>query len=536
MPNLQTNVANTNSLHSSSLLPGPNESLINSQRQFIMNVSLVSCGILVLAVILSVVKFISSADTASLWTCLILIAIIVMYGSAWLLARKGRVKLGGGVLLLSMLTVSSESIVFGNLSVISLLAFLSVSMGGLIILGTKAAYILTAWGSGMLILAVLTGRFRAFTSNANDPANPGTTDLVFLIIVMFIVIWLASYLAKSFNHANARLTRQASKLQIALADIEEKRMLGEDVSRQVFSLTAELNAIANQQASGSQQQATALTQVTVFLQEMTVTAQNIANNTNLLSQAAHQIKEVSHRVKTTTKEVSRVGESGLIAVEETIKGNQKVNSLYAELQRIVSELGQQQTQIKEVTTTIRSISDETHLLSLNAAIEAAGAGEYGERFAVVAGEVKVLADRSVRASQQINEILDQVAQGIQNAATTAASGHQEIQSALTTAQQSSLVLHELMGAIHQTGSEIEQIGTATVVMSVQSEEISLATNQQYGASTQALETLQSIGTIASQNASGSVEVTRTTHKLENLSHNLLKTLAPDKISSNLAAS
>jgi len=500
------------------------EDLINHHRHFILNVATVSVGLMLLGIIFDLSNLSANPTTTDIWSILILIIFTFVQSIAWFLTKKGQGSLGGRVLVLGMLGMNTQGILFSNLSMISILSFLLIAVGSLIILGARAAYALAAYGSAMLILAINLNRFQPFTNSATALAKPALSDLLFLIIVMFVIVWLANYLAKSFNQANERLNHHASKLGIALLDIEEKRALGEDVSRQVFSLTAELYAIASQQASGSQQQVSALTQVTAFFQEMTATAQAIAHKTDLLSQAAHEIKTVAKRVKSATEEVSRVGESGAIAVEETVKANQGVYNVYTDLQEVMSVLSQQQSQIKAVVSTIRAISDETHLLSLNAAIEAAGAGEHGERFGVVAGVVKALADRSVRASRQVNEILGQVEQRIQQATNAAENGHQEIQTALETAQQSGQVLRELVVAIYQTADEIEQIDQATAVMSEQSKEISLATNQQYAASNQALETLQSIGYVASQNATGSVEVIKSTRNLEELSHNLLSTL------------
>lgn len=526
MPTIQTepttNDAHTS--HDSYSQSALSENMALRHRQFVMNVSLVSALLVLTGAASSLYYVITNSSSANPLSLTILTLTAIAFGSSWYLARKNQVRVAGALMLAAMLIVSSQSILTGTLTFISVLSFLSVAMGGLIILGPPAAYGFTALGGIIFILAAATNRFKPFSTTPIEQVQLGVADVLYPIVVMFVIVWLASYLSKSFNQVNSQLNRQASKLQEALAEIEKKRAVGEDVSRQVFSLTAELNAIASQQSSGSQQQATALTQITAFLEEMTATAQNIASKTDLLSQAAHEIRDVTQRVKAASEGVTRVGENGAVAVEETISGNQRVNKLYTELEEILSDLGQRQTQIKEVVSTIRSISDETHLLSLNAAIEAAGAGEQGQRFAVVAGEVKALADRAVRASRQVNDILGQVEQRIQLAATTAESGHKEIQNALEAAQQSGDVLRELVVAIYQTGDEVEQIGQSTIVMSEQSKEISFATKQQYNASTQALETLQSIGSVASQNASGSAEVTRSTRNLEELSHNLVATL------------
>jgi methyl-accepting chemotaxis protein len=390
--------------------------------------------------------------------------------------------------------------------------------------GSLPAYLAVAWGSIIAAVLTATNQLVMGSGDVATQSKMNFNDLTLVLLTMFLCVWLANYISSSLKRSNDRLNQQAIQLQKALEEIGKKRIVSERVSRRVFSVTTELNATANQQASGSQQQASALSQVTAFLQEMTSTAQAIANKTDQLSLAAAGIKQSALRVKTTGSEVIEAGENGAVMVENTLNDNQRVSDLYAELRIILADLEQRQSQIKQVVSTIRNISDQTHLLALNASIEAAGAGEYGARFRVVAGEVKALADNAVMASRQINEILGHVEEHIQKAAGAAENGHQAMQDALTTAHQSGEVLRQLVVSIYQNSGEIEQIEQAVRQMSDQVREINFATNQQYNASNQALEALHGVGTVASQNASGSLEVIKSTHYLEELSHDLLSVL------------
>jgi methyl-accepting chemotaxis protein len=201
-----------------------------------------------------------------------------------------------------------------------------------------------------------------------------------------------------------------------------------------------------------------------------------------------------------------------------------LNEVYGELNADLVSLGEQQGQIKEVANTIRGISEETRLLALNALIEAAGAGEYGERFGVVAGEVKSLADKAGRASQEINLILKGVEERIGRVLKVSERGQAQMQAVLELALGSGDVIRELVVNIFESSAEMEQVEQDIINMDSYTLEIQMATNQQYNASQQALETLQSIGTIAAQNASSSGEVTNSTQNLERLSHDLLSVL------------
>jgi len=219
-----------------------------------------------------------------------------------------------------------------------------------------------------------------------------------------------------------------------------------------------------------------------------------------------------------------LGESSAQAVYLTTQHNQQVNGFYDELRKKLGELEKSQAELKKVVRLIRELGDQTHLLSINAALEAAGAGEYGERFGVVAKEVRGLSDRSIQASYEVSKILGYVEDCIEGAATMAESGYQEMQIALAAAKGSGTIMNQLVVIIEQNNQEMENIEMAAVLMKEQAVEISQATNQQYSASMQGVEKLQLIGTIASQSSSGAVQVTSSTRTLEELARRLHLTL------------
>lgn len=143
---------------------------------------------------------------------------------------------------------------------------------------------------------------------------------------------------------------------------------------------------------------------------------------------------------------------------------------------------------------------------------------------MVAQEVKALADHSIQASQEVTRILGYVENRIEQAFQTAESGYQETQAALAVAQGSGLIMRQLLTVIEQNNLEMERIEKAAGLMNTQTSEISLATNQQYTASVLGVEKLQLIGTIATQAASGSSQVSSSTRNLEDLAKHLLGAL------------
>ncbi len=497
---------------------------LTDRRRFVTNISLLMIGLNLITLPVIFIYLVITNDLSNLITLSLSTVAMITYFISWRTARANRVNLAAWIVQ-SMLTLNISLLFIFIMPGLNVwFVFFLVEIVALIILGPKTAYLITAWSSGLALYNSFTERFTVSgtITPISTPISPYIA--VFMVMIMVVVVWLAAYLANHLKQSNAHLNQQAARLEAALLDIQQKRVVGEEVSRQVFSLTAELNATANQQASGSQQQASALSEMTAFIKEMTQTAQAISAKTDQLSWAAELSTEAIGRVKSRARGMTEASENGAVAVAQTISSAQQVNEQYNGLQGLLADLSERQGEIRKVVSTIKGISNETHLLALNAAIEAAGAGEYGERFRIVAEEVKALASRAMRASREVNEILSKVEEGIEKAVRASETGQQEIIAALAIAKESGDLLHELGVNIYENVEEVQLIEESNQAMNGQSREINFATKQQYSASNQALETLQNIGSVAMQSANGSTEVTRSTHHLEELSQTLLTAL------------
>ncbi|NWJ97238.1 MAG: hypothetical protein HXX20_15750 [Chloroflexi bacterium] len=494
------------------------------RRRFVLNISLLLIGLVIISSPFTFSPLTQNISISNLLVDLVMILIVVICVASWFIAKAGKIDLGAGLLISSIMIANTMFFLFIYHDLLSVISYPMIAIIALIILGVKAAYTTMALSSIITILASATGNFFITDRNNLLSIKIELEFTLMIVLIMTVTVWLAAYLASNLSHANTLVNRQAEKIGAALADIEKKRAVGEDVSHRVFSLTTELNATANQQMTGSKQQASALAQVTSFVQEMTNTAQMIASKTNELSQQALQIKESTTRVKSIANEVNKTSKNGVQAVDRTLNSNQQVSERYTTLKEILNDMEEQQDRIKEVVLIIKEISAETHMLALNASIEASGAGEHGERFSVVAREVKTLADRSNRASREVGQILGQIESQIKQAVSAAEISHQEIRKALEAAQDSGLVMNTLLVGIQWNTEEVSQIEQVIGSISTQVGEINYATSQQYQASNQTLETLQDIGIVAAQNASGSLEITKSAEFLEKLSQGLLETL------------
>lgn len=489
-------------------------------RQFLMNTALIAGG---LVFIFGVIYLSGTGIRPGI--VLAIPVLLIVCGSVWYFARVGKSILGSRIFLATFLFFTSLALLTAAPIILLASVFLICAVFALLFEGSLVAWAILGF-SGLLLLATsATGNlYFSLSTTGQSAGRVEIPSAILIILILAFVLWIASYISGSLKRSAAKVGEQATALQKSLGEIEQKRALGEDVSRQVFSLITELNAIAAQQSSGSRVQAVGITQMTSFLGELAATAQSIASQTRSLSKLAQNIKQSTLKVRETSKSVGEAGENGAVAVENTLNGSQRLNEVYRELKEDLAGLERQQVQIKEVADTIKEISEETRLLALNALIEAAGAGEYGERFGVVAGEVKTLADKAGHASQEIGLILNGVEERIQKVLKVSERGQSQMQEVLQLAEVSGDVIRELVFNLYEGNIEMEEVERDVISMGNYTLEIQTATDQQSNAAQLALETLQSIGTIASQNASSSGEVTNSTQDLERLSHHLLSVL------------
>ncbi|MGL5121646.1 MAG: methyl-accepting chemotaxis protein [Plesiomonas shigelloides] len=244
--------------------------------------------------------------------------------------------------------------------------------------------------------------------------------------------------------------------QVAFAIRDMKEGLGHlvnEISSSVSQLSTaveEVSAIAEQSSHGMQQQQSEVSQLATAMNEMQSTVQEVSRNTTDAASAAHQ--------------ASNASDSGSKVVQDAIGSIERVASEIEHSGQVVQQLEQDSASISVVLDVIRNIADQTNLLALNAAIEAARAGEQGRGFAVVADEVRTLAQRTQDSTAEINKIIEVLQ-------SRAAEAGQAMQ---ISRQQ----MHTSVEQARNAGATIAQINHAVVRISDMNTQIASATEQQ----------------------------------------------------------
>jgi methyl-accepting chemotaxis protein len=218
------------------------------------------------------------------------------------------------------------------------------------------------------------------------------------------------------------------------------------------SITILAGAVTNLNASTGEQGQTLSRQATA-LQETQVTAQEIKQTSLVAAQKADAVLQVAERA-------DAISQSGEAAIEQTLKGMTDLRQRVEEISQKIVELSERTLQIGSITQTVKDLADQSNMLALNAAIEAVRSGEHGKGFAVVAREIRTLADQSIKATDRVREILDDISTAIRSAVVSSEKGAARMEAGLAQVRTSGENLKELSNIVKDNSSAVRQIAAA----------------------------------------------------------------------------
>jgi methyl-accepting chemotaxis protein len=264
-----------------------------------------------------------------------------------------------------------------------------------------------------------------------------------------------------------------------------------DTNQAVAQLGQAINGIAQ----GASEQARQV-------QEASATATHMAAGVEKVAAGAHSVAIASQETQSSAR-------SGAIAVRETVAGMAEIREVVSMAAEKVVDLGKLSNKIGAVVETIDDIADQTNLLALNAAIEAARAGEHGKGFAVVADEVRKLAERSGRETKAIAELIQEVQSGTQEAVGAMQSGATKVEHGSAKADQAGQALEAILIAAEATVRQVNEIASSAEQMAIASRQM---TQAMVGISAVVEENTASTEEMAaqSQHVSGAIESIATT--------------------------
>ena len=234
-------------------------------------------------------------------------------------------------------------------------------------------------------------------------------------------------------------------------------------SEQLASASEQISCGASQSAERSRIQFDQTTQVATAMQEMSATVAQVSENSNRAADDARQAADTARH--------------GGAIVDETLAKMSAIAASVGGTAEKMRELGKSSDQIGRIIGVIDDIADQTNLLALNAAIEAARAGEQGRGFAVVADEVRKLAERTTTATKEISQMIKNIQEETRTAVSAMEEGTRQVEAGVKSTAQAGDSLKEIIQMAEQVGEKIRHIATAGTQQASATEQVNTNIDQ-----------------------------------------------------------
>ncbi|GGM29932.1 methyl-accepting chemotaxis protein [Dactylosporangium sucinum] len=284
-------------------------------------------------------------------------------------------------------------------------------------------------------------------------------------------------------------------------------LLSRALSRQVAgtvghirSSSAQLEQAAGQQATGAREQATAMSEITTTIEELLITSRQIA--------------EGAQRVAKIAEETATAAGSGDATIEEA---RASITAIRQQVDLIVQhmlELGQRSQQIGGVVDLVSELAEQTNILAINATIEASGAGEWGRRFAVVADEIRKLADRTAGSAKEIRALIEDVRGAVNTTVMATETGAKAVDAGTR--------------QFNAVTASFQQIADLVATTTESAREIELSTKQQTTAVEQVNVAVTDTARVTQESETNAVQTRQTAAHLAGLSSSLLRLVTADR--------
>ena len=351
--------------------------------------------------------------------------------------------------------------------------------------------------------------------------------LIIALIAIFVSVAITFFISRSIKSAFSTVTNSLN--EIASGDGDLTLRLNESGEKEVQNLSIAFNSFIEKIQNLIIQVSTTSGQLISEMKQLTELSVDTKLNVNQQEGKIEQVATAMNEMTATVQEVARnahnASDSAQAADAESSKGQKVVGEVTSSINALAKDVTNTSTtidtlkndteQIGGVLDVIKGIAEQTNLLALNAAIEAARAGEQGRGFAVVADEVRTLASRTQESTQEIQEMIERLQAGAISAVDAMSKGQENTKTTVEKAALASDALSAITQAVSQIAEQNNQIATAAEEQSSVAEEIN--------------QNIVSINTLSVQAAQGAEHTAASSQELERTAHELQEMISMFKV-------
>ncbi len=360
--------------------------------------------------------------------------------------------------------------------------------------------------------------------NASVALLAGSTALSVLLII-FLVLLLSKTIAKPLvdcatvaeKISAGDLTRDKTLAKGSISKDETGQLVRaiNEMQEKWRDVVMELKSASDTLASASQELSASSEQMSGGVAEQSGRASQIATSATEMSQTVIDIAKNASNIASSAGETSQVAKNGAQVVNKAVQEVKAIAQTVNESAQLMTSLGDRSQQIGDIVRVIKDIADQTNLLALNAAIEAARAGEQGRGFAVVADEVRKLAERTAKATSEIGAMIGAIQTEVQQAVVSMNEGSKRVETGVEYSAQAGGVLKDIVMSVDDLQAMVQRIAVATEQMSSVAEQIS--------------GDIETVASVSKETSTGSDEIAKSSSNLARLASNLSGLVAQFKV-------
>lgn len=302
-----------------------------------------------------------------------------------------------------------------------------------------------------------------------------------------------------------------------------------DSSSIVASSSEELMASSQQSAQASQQVAQSITETVAVVNEQNKVLENMEAVVSSVSKSTNELQEYAKKVTKEAKETSGRAGDGMQSVNASVASAGKVKDAVQSSTDTMLNLGKRSEEIGKIITAISKISKQTNLLALNAAIEASHAGDAGHGFAVVAENIRKLAEESQDAAKSIEEMIQGMQEETKKAISSMQSGNKSVTESVATIRQMNELFIQIKESIDHVSDAVSKMSENIGAVAENTAKMSTQANNMAEQSRKVSEAMESVSAATEEQSASSEEIASSANALANLADDLLSEVGKFKL-------